>query len=144
MTSEEAELQGKVDALDSQAQELADALGRPRKLDEAEQAALLSSTDMVSRAAALGLPKGLIRTTASSESFSDRASKDLFGGDGDMNPATARRLKRQRDAVQAEKRAREILAERRGAATAASAKGKGTASQVSSLTSRFGGGTIQR
>mmetsp|Transcript_36610 Transcript_36610/g.84635 ORF Transcript_36610/g.84635 Transcript_36610/m.84635 type:complete len:100 (+) Transcript_36610:508-807(+) len=99
---------------------------------------------MVSRAAALGLPKGLIRTTASSESFSDRASKDLFGGDGDMNPATARRLKRQRDAVQAEKRAREILAERRGAATAASAKGKGTASQVSSLTSRFGGGTIQR
>ena len=56
-----------------------------------------SSSDIASK---YGISKGLIRTTESSLSITQKFSKTIFGGDDD-NPATRQRMKREHAAQQA-------------------------------------------
>uniref|UniRef100_A0A7S2CXX4 Uncharacterized protein n=1 Tax=Octactis speculum TaxID=3111310 RepID=A0A7S2CXX4_9STRA len=103
----------------------------------AAQAQLLQCTDIEMRAAQLGIPKGLIRTsTSSGTSFSDRHSKSLFGVVHD-NPAMQRRMKREQTAQRAEKLAREIIEERRRTQTSRPSASLGKAT---GLSDRFSSG----
>ena len=61
------------------------------------------------RAAALGLPKGLIRTSTKSESMSAQSSRQLFGHAGGGNPAQQARVKRERAAQRALAKARRVI-----------------------------------
>ena len=65
------------------------------------------------RAAALGLPAGLVRTTARTASITDAASRELFGRSPGMNPATQQRMKRERSAQKALAKAQRVIAARR-------------------------------
>ena len=157
---DESERQGqaKVDAIDSAT--AAAMLGTSRG-EEKEQISLLQvPTDLASRAAALNLPKGLIRESSSqsgsglfsnSGKFGDRASRQSLRGlgGGDSNPATQARLKREHQAQRAEKRARQILEERRKASQGADGDGGGGgggggSSSLALLKSRFSGGSFQK
>ena len=76
-----------------------------------------SSTNLLAlppaeRAAALGLPAGLVRTTARTASITDHASRELFGRSSGMNPATAQRMKRERSAQKALAKAQRVIAAR--------------------------------
>jgi hypothetical protein len=84
---------------------------RPRSTDEGIiQPNLLysSSTEIATK---MGLPIGLLRTSISSTSMSEKYSKELFGGDDD-NPAKRQRLKREMVAQRAIAKARSVIAER--------------------------------
>ena len=77
-----------------------------------------SSTNLLAlppaeRAAALGLPAGLVRTTARTASITDAASRELFGRSSGMNPATQQRMKRERSAQKALAKAQRVIAARR-------------------------------
>ena len=120
-------LQTAVDALDSSSTSVDAAVSQHNLLDKEKTDVSLLHTDFESRAAALNLPKGLIRTTSAtsgsglfsgSGQFGTKSSrKDLRGlGINADNPATQARLKREHQAQRAEKRARQILEERRKAA----------------------------
>ena len=120
-------LQTAVDALDSSSTSVDAAVSQHNVLDKEKTEVSLLHADFESRAAALNLPKGLIRTTSAtsgsglfsgSGQFGTKSSrKDLRGlGINAGNPATQARLKRERQAQRAEKRARQILEERRKAA----------------------------
>jgi hypothetical protein len=146
--------QAAIDALDQEAKDFAASIGGPVKLSEKEQASLLHS-DFESRAASLGLPKGLIRTTgmgggsglfSAAGRFGDKAThQQLAGGfGGDDNPATAARRKREYQAQQAEARAREILLERAATAAAAGGGDAAVGSGFASLASRFGTANVEK
>lgn len=85
-------------------------------------------------AVSMGIPAGLIRTSETSESITQRYANELFGNDGDDNPARRQRLKREFTARRAVERAREILLERQQKA----------ASEVEGGDSRYGGGLANR
>ena len=108
-------------------------LSRPgsRAEPRQQQASALGLATAAERADALGLPKGLIRTSQASESVSEGASRQLFGYSGASNPAQAARLKRERSAQSAMETARAVLAKRAKEDTTC-------ARHSSSLASRFG------
>ena len=84
------------------------------------------------RAAALGLPAGLLRTSARTESHSEASSRELFGHSGATNPAKAQRVHRERAAQRALAKARRVVAER-----AAKAEGDDAAATDGGLGDRF-------
>mmetsp|Transcript_47390 Transcript_47390/g.107416 ORF Transcript_47390/g.107416 Transcript_47390/m.107416 type:complete len:229 (-) Transcript_47390:107-793(-) len=146
----EEQTQSMIDLLDQQAREFAEVNGEAApRLSATEQASLLSA-DLATRATALGLPKGLIRTTGAASSsglfsgsgqFGDKQTRRALSGGfgGDSNPATEARLKRERQAQKATRRAHEILEERRASAAGAQSTGPGLAT----LGNRFSSGTTQ-
>lgn len=59
----------------------------------------------------VGLSKGLIRTSESQLSITEKYSNDIFG-DGEMNPAKRQRLHREQAAQRALDKARSVIASR--------------------------------
>jgi hypothetical protein len=96
-----------------------------------------SNTDIYASAddiaAKYGISKGLIRTSESSLSITQKFSKTIFGGDDD-NPATRQRMKREHVAKQAMLKARAVIAMRQAEAAA---KGVGDTSDVCNLMNTF-------
>ena len=112
--------------------------GGKRALDvRAQSDAFLHTNSVEIRAAELGLPKGLIRTAAGSDSITTAYSKGLFGGSGDMNPAQQQRRARENAAQRAVAKAKRVLAER----AEASKDGAPSSESSGGLAGRFQGGS---
>ena len=99
-------------------------------ITETVQSGLLHSS-VVDIADKLGLPKGLIRTDAQTQSITQRYASSLFGDDDD-NPARRMRLMREQSAQRAIEKARVVVAAR--AAANLQASGTGVISDGNSLT----------
>ena len=111
--------------------------GGKRALDvRAQSDAFLHTNSVEMRAAELGLPKGLIRTAAGSDSITTAYSKGLFGGSGDMNPAQQQRRARENAAQRAVAKAKRVLAER----AEASREAPPASESSGGLAGRFQGG----
>ena len=111
--------------------------GGKRALDvRAQSDAFLHTSSVEMRAAELGLPKGLIRTAAGSDSITTAYSKGLFGGSGDMNPAQQQRRARENAAQRAVAKAKRVLAER----AEASREAPPASESSGGLAGRFQGG----